>query len=493
MNEVPPIRITVQNQRAVRPGGDFVLYWMTSARRARFNFALDRAAHWARELDRPLVVLEALRVDYPHASDRFHSFVADGMRSNQAAFEGTNAAYVPYIEPSVGAGKGLVSALAARACVVVTDQFPTFFLPRMLAAVAPRLPVRLESIDGNGLLPLRVATQPFAYAHQFRRFLQKTIAPHLRAFPSERPLARLTLPGLEGLPREITRRWPPTDLDGADALIARLPIDHAVTVVEERGGHGAAKRTLTTFLNERLARYGTRSHPDDEAASGLSFHLHFGHISTHEIFDALARRTGWTVDKLGAKAHGKREGFWNLSEPADAFLDELVTWRELGLVRCHTTDDYMRWDGLPAWARATLEAHAADPREHVYDRSAFEAGRTHDPVWNATMRQLREEGRIQSYLRMLWGKKILEWTRHPRDALEIMIALNDRWSVDGRDPSSYTNIGWVLGAYDRAWVERPVFGKVRYMTSDSAMRKLRMKRWMQRWAEGDQGRLDVGE
>ncbi len=485
--EVPAIRIAVRNACDVRPGGAFVLYWMTSARRTRSNFALQRAVDWARELERPLVVLEALRVGYAWASDRFHAFVIDGMRDNAAALGKRGITYWPYAERAEGEGKGLVEALAASACLVVTDEYPTLFLPRMLAAVAPRLPVRLESVDGNGLMPLRAMSQRFTYAHQFRRFVQKTIAPHIAARPMPDPLAGPKLAALAALAPEITARWPrltQDELDDPRRLLAVLPIDHGVDVVEDRGGQTAGRARLAAFVKSRLSRYPDRSHPDDDAASGLSFHLHFGHVSAHEVFEAVVAQADWSPASLAVKATGRREGFWNVSEPVDAFLDELVTWRELGFARCASTDDYMQWEGLPAWARATLEKHAGDRRPHVYTQTELEDGKTHDPVWNAAMRQLREEGRIQNYLQMLWGKKILEWTAHPRNALEIMIALNDRWSVDGRDPASYTNIGWVLGSYDRPWApERPIFGMIRYMSSDSAVRKLRMKGWLAKWGE----------
>ncbi|MFO0682799.1 MAG: deoxyribodipyrimidine photolyase [Sandaracinus sp.] len=484
---VPPTRISILRDTEPRAGGAYVLYWMTAARRISYNFALERAVHWARELGKGLVVLEPLRIGYPWASDRFHAFVMDGMRDNEAALSGSGALYHPYVEPEAGAGKGLVEELAKDACVVVTDEAPFFFLPRMLAATSPRIPVRFEAIDGNGLVPLRAVTQSFTFAHQFRRFVQKTIRPHLEVLPASDPLRGAELVPV-ALPRAVSERWPrvpASDLAAPAALVSRLAIDHRVPIVEDRGGHAFAHKRLAAFVRSRLSAYHEdRSHPDDGAASGLSFHLHFGHLSAHEIFASLARHTDWSSEKLGAKAHGRREGFWNLSDAADAYLDELVTWRELGLARASRGRDTIGWADLPAFARTTLEAHASDPRPHAYDLGTLEEGRTHDPVWNATMRQLREEGRIQNYLRMLWGKKILEWSRRPEDALETMVTLNDRWSVDGRDPSSYTNIGWVLGLYDRPWApERPIFGMVRYMSSDAAMKKLRMKEWMARWGE----------
>ncbi len=487
--DVPPTRIALANEREVRGDGAYVLYWMTAARRTTHSFALERALDWARELDKPLVVFEALRAGYPWASDRFHAFVMDGMRDNAAALEKAGALYFPYVEPRPGEGKGLLDALAAEACVVVTDDAPFFFLRRMLTAAAPRLPVRVEAIDGNGLVPLRAITQSFTFAHQFRRFVQKIIRPHLVRMPHASPLARVRLPAPK-LPPAITKRWPVADLSDPVALCARLPIDHRVPIVEDRGGHVFAKKRLDAFVQKRLSDYPERSHPDDAASSALSFHLHFGHLSAHEVFAKVTESADWSIEKMAAKANGRREGFWNVSDAADAFLDELITWREIGLARAVFAADTITFDDLPSFARTTLEKHASDRRAYTYSLAHLEEGRTHDPIWNATMRQLREEGRIQNYLRMLWGKKILEWTASPKDALDTMIALNDRWSVDGRDPSSYTNIGWVLGLYDRPWApERPIFGVVRYMSSDAAVKKLRMKEWLARWGDGQQRSL----
>ena len=168
---VPALRVRSLNPAPVNGDGEWVLYWMVAARRTRFNFALQRAAFWAAELGRPLLVLEALRCDYPWASDRLHRFVLDGMAENRRAFGRAGVTYHPYVEPAVGAGRGLLEALAAGAGVVVTDDCPAFFLPRMVAAAAARVPVLVEAVDGNGLLPLRAADRAYPTAHGFRRFL----------------------------------------------------------------------------------------------------------------------------------------------------------------------------------------------------------------------------------------------------------------------------------------------------------------------------------
>jgi deoxyribodipyrimidine photo-lyase len=279
----------------------------------------------------------------------------------------------------------------------------------MVKAAAERLPVRLQAVDSNGLLPLRDADRVFTTAFQFRRFLQRVL---------------------------------PDTLDAG-------------------------------------------------VTSGLSPYLHRGHVSVHSVLGELAERESWEASMVATKASGARAGWWNMSASAEAFLDELVTWRELGYNTCANVPAYDSYASLPEWARATLADHEADPRPHLYTREDFEEARTHDPLWNAAQRLLRGEGRIHNYLRMLWGKKILEWTASPRDALAVMIELNNRWSVDGRNPNSYAGIMWVLGRYDRGWPERPIYGRIRSMSSDLTRRKVDVNSYLERWGESAQAGLGL--
>jgi deoxyribodipyrimidine photo-lyase len=482
---VPSLRVRTANDRPVASRGRWILYWMTAQRRRRANFGLQRAVELARELDRPVVVLEALRCGYRWASDRLHAFVLQGMAQNRADFAGTAVCYHPYVEPEPGAGKGLLEALAAAACAVVTDEYPCFFLPRMVAAAAARLPVRCEVVDGNGLLPLRAADKVFARAVDFRRFLQRELPPHLAWFPVGDPL-RASLPAAVELPAAITRRWPAASDDllaAGPAALRALPIDHSVAPSPIEGGPRAAGATLRAFLG-RLPRYvDERSDPDADVPSGLSPYLHFGHIGAHQVFAALAQQEGWQRTKLRPGASGQR-GWFGMSAPAEAFLDQLVTWRELGFNFCSQRVDYDRYESLPAWARATLAEHAGDARTHLYSLAELAMAATHDPLWNAAQRQLVREGRMHNYLRMLWGKKVIEWSPSPRQALEVLIELNNRYALDGRDPNSYSGIFWTFGRYDRPWApKREVFGVVRWMSSRNTLRKVRAVQYLARYAE----------
>lgn len=485
---VPKIRITCPNAKSIRKDRDFVLYWCVAYRRPTWNFALQRAVELATALEKPLVVLEPLRIGYPWASDRLHSFVIEGMADSKRHFATSPAFYWPYIEPEAGAGKGLLEALGQRACAIVTDEFPCFFIPRMQAAAAARAEAPFEVVDSVGLLPLRAADQVFATAFSLRRFLQKTLPPHLEQMPLPNPLSNVKLPRLEKLPNAIARRWPAaTDevLSQPRLAASRLPIDHSVAPAIMKGGVNQAKATLENFLDHKLSRYGEeRNQPEEDVASGLSPYLHFGHISAHQALVELARVEDWSPGKLGAPVGGRREGWWRMSPSAESFLDELVTWRELGFNFCLRRPDFDQFASLPDWAKATLTKHASDPRPHRYALGQFEASETHDPLWNAAQRQLVREGRIHNYLRMLWGKKILEWSESPDAALETMIHLNNKYAVDGRDPNSYSGIFWTLGRYDRPWApERPIFGTIRYMSSDNTARKLRVRQYLDRYGK----------
>lgn len=490
---VPKIRFQSRNTAPVRRDGEFVLYWMIAFRRTEWNYSLQRAVEWAVDLGRPLVIFEPLRIGYRWASDRLHQFVIDGMGDNAArvaAARNRGVLYFPYIEPRPDHGKGLLAALAEHACVVVTDDFPCFFFPHMVAAAAMRLPVRLEQVHSNGLLPLHATDRIFTTAFSFRKFLQKELPAYLADMPVHDPISTPELPPLKSLPAEIMRQWPPAAdklLAGDTASLMPLPIDHSVSVVEQQGGTTAARKRLHEFLAERLDRYAdSANEPDSDARSGLSPYLHFGHISAHEVFQSLMSTERWSPAKLGTNTSGKREGWWDAGKCAEAWLDELVTWRELGYNMSSHNDRYDQYESLPAWAQATLAKHASDRREHVYTLDQFAAASTHDPLWNAAQTELLREGRIHNYLRMLWGKKILEWTPSPQEALGVMIELNNRYALDGRDPNSYSGMFWVLGRYDRPWgPERSVFGTVRYMSSQNTRRKLHIERYLNLYATSD--------
>lgn len=473
------LRLKNCNLLPIHKSGQFVLYWMLSQRRVTHNYSLERAVQWAKKLNKPLLILESITLVYEYASPRQHVFLLHGMVDNLQRLQNKAVTYYPFVERIPGERADLLRALADLACVVVVDDFPMAMHQELIFDAGLELPCKLEAVDSCGLLPLQATEITYPTAFAFRRFLQKNLRTHLKSFPIPDPLARISLPKYH-LPSELTRCWPvanPKALLADQIWMNELPLHHEVTPVTTPGGTTAAAAHLKTFLEYKLPHYADdRNQPEQDWSSGLSPYLHFGHISVHHVFTELAQQEAWSIDKLSDSVAGKKENWWGMERNAESFLDELITWRELGYNFNHLRDDYKQYNSLPPWALKTLNEHKRDPRKWLYSKEEFEAAATHDPLWNAAQIQLRTEGKIHNYLRMLWGKKILEWSASPEAALEIMLELNDKWALDGRDPNSYSGIMWCLGRYDRPWFpEREVFGQIRYMSSTNTAKKLKIK------------------
>lgn len=450
-------RLRLINDRKLGDGP--IVYWCTSARRTTWNAALEHAVDLARTHDRPLLVFEPLRCDAPYTSRRFHAFVQQGMHARAAEYAKAGITYHAYLETEPGAGKPWLADLANRAGAIVADDHPGYFFPRMLAAAA-KLPVRVEAVDGVGLVPLSIG-KAFPSAYVFRRFVQKHLPERLA---SPRPL--------EDVPGGF-------DWDGPhnpDVSLDSLPIGRPEPVATR----GDAGPHVVQAALDGVANYPERNQPDANAQTGLSPYLHFGHVAAAEVVHGILEAADWHPGMTGP-VKGQREGFWGLEPGAEALLDQIITWREVGHMEARHNPAWNRYAGLPDWARATLEQHDAD-RRAPYDLATLEAAQTDDDIWNAAQRELVGAGRIQNYLRMLWGKKILEWAPSAREALRWMLYLNDKYALDGRDPNSVSGIFWCLGRYDRPWQERDVFGKVRCMTSDSTRRKLRLDNYLKTWS-----------
>ncbi len=477
MSTVPSIRIEACNNREVNQAGKYVLYWMTAFRRLYWNFSLEHAVDRALELKKPLLITEVLPLSDRWDSDRLHQFALDGMAVNSRESKGKPFSYRAFIERNPGEAEKLFELLSKQSCAVVMDDFPILQFSRQNRRLSQISPVLAEKVDSNGLLPLKAADRIFPSAFFFRRFLQKELPTYLFEMPSPDPSKKAELPFLESLPVKIEKFFESVP------DFSTLGINHKVTPVTTKGGSLEAERKLREFLSKKLQRYAAeRNEPEKEATSGLSAYLHYGHISAHQIVSELLEMEGWTPGDLADTSSGQRAGWWGTSKNAETFLDELVTWREIGFNFTSKSDQYDKYESLPDWAIATLNNHVKDPREYLYSFSEFEAAKTHDPLWNAAQMELVTEGKIHNYLRMVWGKKILEWSSSPKEALETMIELNNKYAIDGRNPNSYTGIFWCLGRYDRPWgPERSIFGQVRYMSSENTARKVSVKNYIKKY------------
>ncbi|MCX7599874.1 MAG: deoxyribodipyrimidine photolyase, partial [Armatimonadetes bacterium] len=349
--------------RGWRGDGDFVVYWMHAARRLSFNYGLQRAVEVARDLGKPLVIVEELVCGQRWDNDRLHKFALDGMQEKLRRLRSTPVVYYPFAEQKPKQADRLAALLSKTACGIVTDDFPHVGLPDRADALAACCAVRVEAVDSNGLLPLQATERTFHTAASFRRFLQGTLLAHMDHTPVPAPLLRVRLPRLSALPEDITGRFPPASdkaLSGDGASLSVLPIDHSVAPVETPGGEVAARRLLRDFVGRKLEQYAElRNHPDDDATSGLAPYLHYGHISAHEVFGAVAESEDWTPKMASGRRDGRRH-WLAMSESAEAFLDQLITWRELGYNMAWHQADCDKYEALPEWARVTLDRHAAD-------------------------------------------------------------------------------------------------------------------------------------
>ncbi|MEQ8351199.1 MAG: hypothetical protein RH862_06930 [Leptospiraceae bacterium] len=511
-------------QRTTYPpssSGQYVVYWMQMHRRLESNFGLQHACHIAEKLDKPLLIYEGLRPDYPHASPRFHGFILDGMADHFEFFrkkewllqltedgkrlvgKGAGPAhYLPFVPESAEQSRGFFKTLCESASCVITDEFPVFIVPEQNRALEKKLresKTAFLTVDSNGVIPLKESqTDPYS-AYLFRKILQKKFASCYQDFPLQKPLSMrkqkhsltLELPltklqkeGLKSTSR-LLENWRG---QASASLLSPLRLDESVGIVQSGSRREAMKR-MQGFVSSMSSYTEQRNDPDAAATSGLSAYLHFGRISIHEVVQSVFDRYDLNDSWKGLIYNNGSRGFFPGPPEVDAFLDEALTWRETGYHFCFHRPDFDQFESLPDWARRTLLEHASDPREHIYSAEALENAKTHDEIWNAAQRQLRQTGIIHNYLRMLWGKKILEWTKSPREALEITLHLNNKYSIDGRNPNSYSGVFWVFGRFDRPWQERPVFGKIRYMTSEQTRKKVKLKKYLERFGDDNQGRL----
>ena len=443
-------RIRKLNESGLRTGGRHVLYWMRRNRRAASNHALLAAAGLANGLDLPVVALERLSGDYPYASDRLHAFALEGVPETAASLKALGIGYVFELERRRGDVPHALDELARDAAAIVTDDYPELVpdacpdggLERVAA-----LPLTCLAVDSSCIVPSGEFPERSYAAYSLRPKLRKLLPGFLEPAPPVRVKRRFV-----GELRHLHTEVRPGE---AVRLAAGCEVDHAVPpALGLRGGRGEAERRLDRFLEDRLRLYaGRKNEPSAHATSDLSPYLHSGYISSLEV--ALAVRAHAAERKL----------------MADEFLEQLIVRRELAFnfaCRARRLDSLSE---LPAWARDTLAQHRRDPRDAVYTRDRFERAETADDLWNAAQHELLLRGAIHGYYRMYWGKKILEWSATPEEALETALYLNDRYALDGQDPNGYSNILWCFGLHDRPWPARPVYGAVRSMSRAGMERK----------------------
>ena len=437
-------RVTVRKPGTPDAEGEAVVYWMERARRGHDNPALDLAIDAGNLLRKPVVVFFAIHPFVVRANLRHYAFLAEGLADLASVLRQRRVglefrAYPNHrLEPFL---KELTPAL------LVGDENPLRQQERWRERMAEHVQVPFWTVDADVVVPSALLETEQYAARTIRPRLHKHIAAFLQPGRDEKahvPYAR-----------------PSSPVPAVGDILAPLPIDRTVAATDLRGGYRAAREHLRRFIAHGLSAYDTRrNHPEVDGTSRLSPYLHFGQLGPREVARAIQ----------AADAP---------PEAAEAFLEQLIVRRELAVNYVRYNDGYDRLDGCERWARQTLRQHRFDPRQHIYTADQFEAGETHDPLWNAAQRQMVTTGWMHGYVRMYWAKKILEWSATPEEAFETAVTLNDRYELDGRDPNGYANIAWAIGGkHDRPWPPRPVYGTIRSMSFTSTSRKFDAARYI---------------
>ena len=416
----------------------FILYWMQATQRAEWNHALEHAVRMANERGKSVLVAFSLTDDFPEANLRHYAFMLEGLKETQAVLARLGIQLVILR----GSPEQTIVNLAQKADVVVTDDGYLRIQVQWRRHIAEKCDCRVMEVATNVIVPVEKASEKENFS---AGTLRPRIHKHLDTFLVS---LRHTKPKHSSLKLDI-KSFVISDIDAA---LKKLKIDRNVKPSPfYTGGTSEAKKCLKKFIKDKLDDYADkRNDPLEDCQSNMSPYLHFGQISP--LYIALE------IQKAGSKCE------------AD-FLEELIVRRELSHNFLYYNQRYDDYDALPPWALRTLNYHAKDKREYVYTRQQFEDAETHDPYWNAAQMEMVITGKMHNYMRMYWGKKILEWTNTPKYAFETALYLNNKYELDGRDPNGFAGVAWCFGKHDRAWGERPVFGKVRYMNAAGLKRK----------------------
>lgn len=435
-------RITIEKGGEKKDGP--VVYWMSRDQRVSDNWALLHSLEIAKQKNTYTVVVFCLDLNYPSSISRTFNFMIEGLKEVEANLKDKNIPFQLILgDPTTRLANLLYQQ---NASILVTDFDPLRIKRAWKESILSQLTIPMVTVDAHNIVPCRIASpkQEFG-AYTIRPKINRLLNEYLQEFPC---IEKQKLPkNLQLFPVN----WPtiPTDSENIPAIEWIKP------------GETAAAQALSLFLNERLNGYATkRNLPELGWLSNLSPYFHFGQIAPQRVALEVINSDADTIEK-------------------NAFLEELIVRRELSDNFCFYNASYDTFEGLPAWAKKSLDEHRSDEREYIYPLEIFEKATTHDKLWNAAQTEMRKTGKMHGYLRMYWAKKILEWTPSPEEAISIAIYLNDKYSIDGRDPNGYTGIAWAVGGlHDRAWFERPLFGKIRYMNSNGAQRKFNVKEYI---------------
>ncbi|MBD3271613.1 MAG: deoxyribodipyrimidine photo-lyase [Elusimicrobia bacterium] len=431
-----------------KPGQGPVVYWMSRDQRAEDNWALLYAQEYAIKNKKPLVAVFCLVPEFLGATIRQYDFMIKGLQSVEKKLQQRS---IPFMVLPGHPTKTLPQYLKKiNAGILITDFDPLRVKIQWKKNIQKRISMPFLEVDAHNIVPCRYASQKQEFgAYTIRPKILKNISKFLDPFP------RLVKHPHHHPSKHRVINW--------QSIIKQLRVDTSVKPVSWiKPGEDNAKKQMNHFIKTHLISYDQkRNDPNLKAQSNLSPYLHFGQIAAQRIVLEI-----------------KKRGIHNKS--SESFIEELVVRKELSDNFCLYNEQYDSCKGFPSWAQKTLNEMRKSKRPYLYSCDRFDQAATHDALWNAAQRQMKQTGKMHGYMRMYWAKKILEWTKSPEDALAIAIQLNDIYELDGRDPNGYAGIAWSIGGvHDRAWFPRPVFGKIRYMSYNGCASKFDVPAYIQ--------------
>jgi deoxyribodipyrimidine photo-lyase len=445
-------RVTVRREGAPDPDGKCVVYWMQRAQRGVDNHAVNLAVDVANELGLPLVVYFAGISNFPHANLRHYVFLQQGLKDIEEDLAKRNVSFVMRRAPHESHER-LLADVGAAMCI--GDENPMREPERWRAELAKKLEIPFWTVDTDVVVPSKLVEKAQYGAYTIRPRLYKLLPEYL--VPYENPHAKHEWKRPKGfhadsLTEDMTAGW--------------KDLDRSVGPVEAwQGGTHAGLKRLRHFCAKLLKDYDTaRDKPEMDGSSAMSPYLHYGHVGPQTIALAVAEAA---------------KGDAAMAKSKESYFNELIVWRELAVNFVRYTANYDSWECAEKWAKESIAEHAKDEREHLYSLAKLERAETFDELWNAAQIQMVEHGWMHNRMRMYWAKKILEWTPDVATAVKYAIHLNDKYFLDGRDPNGYAGVAWsMVGKFDRPWFDRPIFGKIRYMSGASTGSKFDSKTYI---------------
>ena len=442
-------RISYLNEKKEQKG-KYIIYWMQASQRTHYNQALEMAIRIANQRSLPVMVYFELIDHFPEANLRHYYFMLEGLKEVSGELNDLVIQIMINYPPDKQYPDLL--ELSRKAVMVITDCGYLRFQRQWRENVAGQLPCMMMQVESDVVIPVETVSSKEEYtAGTFRPKINRLIQNYLKPI-------KMTTPEYSSLDFKINS----FSIDNIYESLNQLSIDSSVPLSPfYQGGTSQAKKLLNRFIEEKIYRYASLSNdPSQDYLSHMSPYLHFGQISPLYI-------------ALRGQAEAPVEIYEN-------YLEELIVRREVAINFVYYNPNYDKFKGLPEWAENTLEEHKYDIRPYVYSKEELEQALTHDPYWNAAQKEMVITGKMHGYMRMYWSKKILEWSPTPQEAFERCLYLNNKYELDGRDPNGYAGVAWCFGKHDRAWKERSIFGKVRYMNDNGLKRKFDIDRYVER-------------